>query len=184
MEGLPPSISVARKVGAKQYYTGKPCRTGHLSPRMTVSGNCVECQREYMRKRYAENPARTKEQARQWVENNKDHDARLRRLRKRTPRYRAFASNWRRNNKGATAARVRARQLRTLKAMPPWVNKAVMVAIYEQAQRLSNLIGMKYSVDHIVPITHTEVCGLHVPWNLQIIPAWQNSSKSNKFEVG
>lgn len=32
-----------------QYFTGKPCNRGHISPRYTVSGSCVACHVEYTR---------------------------------------------------------------------------------------------------------------------------------------
>jgi hypothetical protein len=58
-----------------------------------------------------------------------------------------------------------------------------MEKIYTLAHNKSKDSGINFEVDHIIPIKSDFVCGLHVPWNLQIITEFENISKHNKVKV-
>ena len=72
-------------------------------------------------------------------------------------------------------------------ATPPWLTDEQLNEIkdiYWLAQDLRRITGEDYHVDHIIPLQGDEVRGLHVPWNLQILPADINLSKGNRLEDG
>ena len=64
---------------------------------------------------------------------------------------------------------------------PPWVDVSALRALQAQAAEITQRTGVLHVLDHIVPIRHPRVCGLTVPWNLQIITNLQNNSKGNKW---
>ena len=63
-------------------------------------------------------------------------------------------------------------------SMPKWLShnqhKEIKI-IYKEAA----LKGLE--VDHIIPINNPVVCGLHVPWNLQLLSRYENASKGNNL---
>ena len=59
--------------------------------------------------------------------------------------------------------------------MPKWANKENIAAIYKEARILGQ------SVDHIIPLTHRLVSGLHCEANLQIMPMTENRKKGNRI---
>lgn len=109
------------------------------------------------------NPERKKELARRYWEINHEHErARLNAL--DTP-----------ERKRENLARYRARKEN---AMPTWLttkHKAQIRSIYAEATKR----GLE--VDHAVPIRSKIVCGLHVPWNLQLLTPNANKTKSNRL---
>jgi 5-methylcytosine-specific restriction endonuclease McrA len=77
------------------------------------------------------------------------------------------------------------RKDRIKNATPVWLNQTQIKEIEHYhwlARDLEIVSGEKYHVDHIVPIKGKLVCGLHVPWNLQILPSDINLSKGNRFD--
>lgn len=76
------------------------------------------------------------------------------------------------------------RRASLLKATPKWLTIEHWLKIeqfYLEAARLTSLTGISHHVDHIHPLQHPDLSGLHVPWNLQVIPAFMNLKKSNKL---
>lgn len=67
------------------------------------------------------------------------------------------------------------------RACPVWVNRNAIAVIYGKCVRKTQLTGINHNMDHIVPLNGKTVCGLHVPWNLQVIPADENRAKGNQL---
>jgi len=64
-------------------------------------------------------------------------------------------------------------------ANPDWADQKEIARIYAARPK-------GYHVDHIVPLNGLtyegyEVCGLHVPWNLQYLTAEENLRKNNRM---
>lgn len=129
-----------------------------------------------------ENPERYSETKRSWNAANKVRNGALRRAKYAENRdvELAKASEWKRNNRGKCAALFMRRKATKLQASPSWADAEAIEAIYEQARNVSAETGIKYHVDHIVPLQSKFVCGLHVEANLQILTAPANQSKSNR----
>lgn len=85
-------------------------------------------------------------------------------------------------NKHKIRARGAARNAKKYQATPSWLTaeqRAAMADIFLRASNRTKETGVLHEVDHIYPIRGKTVCGLHVPWNLQILPHDENRSKSN-----
>lgn len=72
-------------------------------------------------------------------------------------------------------------------AVPNWLTleqKKEIRKLHLKQKHMRDTKNKEYHIDHIVPLNGETVCGLHVPWNLQLIPEKENLSKSNNWEFG
>ncbi len=92
--------------------------------------------------------------------------------------------NWADRNRHKVNAKWMKRQAGKKNRTPNWLTDDelwMMKQAYDIASIRSKCLGIKFHVDHIVPLQGKTVSGLHVPWNLQVIPAKLNQQKSNHF---
>ena len=86
--------------------------------------------------------------------------------------------------RGKRISQIASYRSQKLQAQPDWLSKKDLRRInniYEVASKVSERTGKPHDVDHVVPLQGESVCGLHVPWNLAIIPASMNRSKGNAY---
>lgn len=77
---------------------------------------------------------------------------------------------------------IRGRQRRL--ATPRWADRDAIKEMYRKAGERTKTTRVQHCVDHIVPLIHPLVCGLHVHYNMRVITGSANSSKGNRFTVG
>ena len=172
----------AMQNGEKHYTADKPCKRGHVGLRITSTGSCIECIRLKERERYHANPEATKNRVKAKYAKNAEKI----RERRKACYYanldieRAAAAprskEWRRNNpkhhNALTAAHKKIVKVRT----PPWADMGKIVKFYKGCPN-------GYHVDHVIPLRGSIVSGLHIVENLQYLPARENISKSNRYEI-
>lgn len=152
------------------------------------------------RKYYDDNKETITQKIKDWCDNNQDKVKEYRKItnrncsvkiKARSKKYyqenkehmRELNRQWNRDNphrRKAIGAKYRAA---SLQASVPWANQEAIADVYKECLETTERTGVLHHVDHIVPLQSKVVCGLHNEFNLRIIPAKENLTKSNKFEV-
>jgi hypothetical protein len=95
-------------------------------------------------------------------------------------------SNYKKANPGVIVAINKRRDLATLQRTPKWLSETelwMIKEVYILSALRTKLTGIRWNVDHIIPLQGVNVSGLHVLNNLRVIPATINSRKTNKHIV-
>ena len=188
---LPKTRQEAKATGAKYYFTGEPCTHGHIAPRKT-KGTCVECLKiewqkanetraDYFREY---NKSEAGQQAkRKYYEANKENVIARAQARPDEDK-RRYKKTHKVNNPDMYKEMTSLRRRRFRDATPKWLTDTQKMEIrlkYRLAIELSRATGERHAVDHIIPLHGESVCGLLVPWNLQVLTQKDNLAKYNRL---
>lgn len=179
-------------MGVTRYFTGKPCKHGHLSERNTKSGQCYECHRELDRAAYPERSEKQKAYQAAYRAEHRDEARETSRLWREQNRERGYAKikEWRlanpdkivayrRANRELAAVYSRNRRSR-IKGNGGTHTEEDVLAILEKQKFKCAECGKSVKkrtsrhVDHIVPLARG---GSNGPTNLQILCSTCNQEK-------
>ena len=171
------------RIAGDKTYQGAPCKHSHTGMRYVINADCVECamqrQTTSARKDYLRMYRKTNTALRQYqIAYHKMYEQRA--------ETKAARSAQRKANPAQCAARSQKYATSKNNRTPTWLTAEdfwMMEQAYELAALRTKMFGFPWHVDHVVPLQGALVSGLHVPYNLQVIPGWANRSKSNRFPV-
>jgi hypothetical protein len=196
----------AAQQGLSRYYTGKPCKHGHVAERQTSKGECIACKRKWdkqnidyhrsywakpenreRRRKSAEKYNRSKKRAYFWLAyyaKNKEKIIQYQREYAKTNKEKISKASkvYRLKNAAALTAAKANRKKHVKKATPFWADLQRISLKHKERVAMTKLTGLEYHVDHRIPLQGENVCGLHIADNLRVIPARDNLAKSNKLQ--
>lgn len=199
------SLKEAKARGLVRYYTGIPCKYGHLCERNVKEARCIECGNAKMRRYWAANEEARQKRNADLRDRWKDDEKRARDLAQRKQRYatdaefreerRAIsaANHQRRYANPAYAEKIRDQcreyarnnrgifNARIARRRAAELQRTPAWADREAIRIFYESCPVGYHVDHIIPLRGRTVSGLHVLENLQYLPATENLSKGNSF---
>ena len=147
---------------------------------------CKVCESERCKAKFERRRERHLAKAKKWREENPDaNKAAVQAWRESNPeRTAAMYRDWAQRNRDKVNATWMRRDAAKKNRTPSWLtvdDHWMIEQAYDIAAKRTQVLGIQFHVDHIVPLQGKTVSGLHVPWNLQVIPAKLNQQKSNRF---
>lgn len=163
---------------------GKPCKVCGGTTRYISSRSCVTCTYNKHLARKQQNPEAHAEYQAAWRKANSEkcceYSKKYQQANKEAVAARSAA--YQRANRETVNSNAAYRRATIAARTPVDADRDAIKAVYAEATRLSET-GVKYHVDHILPIAGKVAYGLHVAWNLQILPATENQHKSNRVDL-
>ena len=141
---------------------------------------------EYKKDYYQKNKEALSDGMKSYQQDNKAAIAEYKknRYQKNRERLLEYHKNYQRENKALCNSHSAKNRARKRNATPPWLTEdqdLEIKAYYKKAKALEKKDGIQRHVDHIVPLKGKNICGLHVPWNLQVLTAEENLRKGNSY---
>lgn len=167
---IPKTRKEALAGGYKRYSTGVACAQGHVAERRAKTGECLACRADFLIIWRKNNPAKVKQHNETQYINH-------------TQKIKDNVKKWSKNNPVKILAHTRKQQIKRLMRSPKWLTEDdhwMIEQSYELAALRTKMFGFSWHVDHILPLQGKTVSGLHVPTNLQVIPAVDNIRKGNR----
>jgi len=164
----------AKAKGLPNYFTGKPCKNGHIAPRRTVNSGCCACQTLYaMRYEQSLEGRAARERYRQLPETKAAQKA----YRQQPSRLAVDRERQKRKvhkRKACELARTYPDSVVPLSL----TSQKRLESIYRLAHALRQRTGEEWHVDHCYPVSRG---GVHHPDNLMVLPASLNRKKGQRL---
>ena len=133
---------------------------------------------------YSKNREISIQRAKQWALDHPEEVKARYQKKKNNPEFKKakalYFKEWSAKNKDKVCVHAAKRRKRHKQATPKVITEWDQL-FFDEIYDIAKKRGL--TVDHIVPLTHPLVCGLHAPANLQLLSWEQKMSKGNRFNV-